>query len=312
MDPIAEPSELAVETLLADLALARLGTLLRSTRQERFSTRREVASRVGITARELRRYENGAAPVPRGVVSALAEFYGDHLDTHFSRQGATPIGTARVDDAIEDPRAHLREADEVLGAYVAILEQLPEPAADEPVSLRAEDLTVLSTALAVEPQHMKGRIAELVGRTTRLRRHDQLRRRKRMLSGAGIGIALATGAGFGVGALVGAIHVPAATVTSPGAPAPTTVAAPSTTAPTTAATAATSPTRIAAAPIVEVTTTAEPTTEPETTTTTTAIGTATTLISPPTTTTVPRPRISPDTTPMSIPGTEPVTIITGP
>jgi len=43
-----------------------------------------------------------------------------------------------------------------------------------------------------------------------------------------------------------------------------------------------------------------------------AIGTPITDIAPPTTTTFPRPRISTDTTPMSIPGTGPITITTNP
>ena len=85
-EPAAESSDLGAETLLADLALARLGTLLQSTRVERSDSRRDVASQIGTTARALRRYETGTTPVPHGILTALAEFYGEDLDTRFGHR----------------------------------------------------------------------------------------------------------------------------------------------------------------------------------------------------------------------------------
>jgi transcriptional regulator with XRE-family HTH domain len=317
-DPSVEPSELAVESLLADLALARLGTVLQSTREEHSNSRRDVASHVGTTARELRRYETGAAPVPRGILTALAEFYGDDLDSHFAHRNPVQLDPMRVVGGVEDAQVHSGDGDEALGTYVGILRRLPDPNSDRPVTLRAGDMAALSTALDVEPEHVKGRITELLARTTRLRRHQKVRRRKRILSGAGIGIAAATIAGFGTGAMVAALPSHAdpltATVAAPSttvADAPTTVAEPSTTVSATSTTVSATSTTVAEPSSVPETTLA--TDPPTTTTTIVVIGAPITVIAPPTTTTTtttfPRPNITPDTTPMTTPGTEPVTII---
>jgi transcriptional regulator with XRE-family HTH domain len=320
-DAIAEtaeqPSELAVESLLAELALARLGTVLRSTREELSNSRRDVANRVGTTARELRRYETGAAPVPRGILTALAQFYGDGLDTHFAHRKPTRIDPARAVDGVEEAQVHSGDGDEALGAYVGILRRQPDPVSGESLTLRADDMAALSTALAVEPEQIKGRIAELLARTTRLRRHEKVRRRKRILSGAGIGIAAATIAGFGTGAFVAALPSRADPLTTNAAATSTTVGQPSTTVAQPSSTVAAPSTTVAepsttAAPPLTVPVTAPATTTDPVTTTSTAIGTAVTVLAPTTTTTVPRPVISTDTTPISVPGTEPVTIITSP
>jgi len=325
-DPAAEPaggtSELVVETLLADLALARLGTVLRSTREEHSDSRRDVANQVGMTPRELRRYETGAAPVPRGILTALAEFYGDDLDTRFAHRNPILADPFRVIGRVEEAQIHSGDGDEALGAYVGILRRSPDPAPDEAVTLGAADIAVLSTALAVAPEHVEGRIAELLAGTTRLRRYQQLRRRKRIVSGAGLAVVAATFAGFGIGAFVAAlpshadpltttVAVPSTTVAAPS----TTVAAPSTTVAVPSTTVAVPSTSVASPPTAgaEPTsfvpqTTAVPITEPPTTSV--ALGSPITVLAPTTTTTLHRPRITTDTRPVSIPGTEPVTIIT--
>jgi transcriptional regulator with XRE-family HTH domain len=314
----SEPSELAVETLLADLALARLGTVLRSTREETSDSRRNVASQVGTTARELRRYETGATPVPRGILTALAEFYGEDLDTRFAHRNPTPPDRWRVMGGVEEAQVHSGDGDEALGAYVGMLRRSPDTAPDVPLTLRAEDVEALSIALAVEPEHLEGRIAELLAGTTRLRRHNQLRRRKRIVSGAAIGVVAATLAGFGIGALATALPSHADPLTSPVVATSTTVATTSTTVATTSTSVAEPSTTIvepstsiAEPPTVPVTTPVP--TEPSTTTTTSvAIGAPITVVASTTTTTttLPPPHISTDTTPVSIPGTEPVTVIT--
>jgi transcriptional regulator with XRE-family HTH domain len=319
-------SELGVESLMADLALARLGTLLQSTRVERSDSRRDVASQIGTTARALRRYETGAAPVPRGILTALSEFYGDDLDTHFGHRSSTVVDPVRAVSPIEAAQIHSGDADEVLGAYIGILERLPSAAPGAPVALRADDIAALSTALAVEPEHVTGRIAELLAWTTRLRRYRRIRRRRRILSGAGLVIALGTLAGFGVGALAAAlpshadpITVGAATTTidapSTTATEPSTTTVPEASSTTSIPTPVAEPSTTIAPPPVDVTLPPVPVTEPPTTAL--AISTAATLTEPPTTattttTTFPRPVISTDTTPMSIPGTEPITIIANP
>lgn len=297
MDPGAEASELAVETLLADLALTRLGTLLRTAREKRSDSRRAVANQVGTSARALRRYETGAVPVPNGIVTALAQFYGEDLNTHFAHRTPAQIDTSRVVDPIEQARVHSGDADEALGAYIGILGRDPLLARDAPVSLRDDDIAVLASALAVEPADVKGRIAELLALNTRLRRNNKRRHRRRILSGAGLAIVLATSAGFGVGALIGALPSPAESGGSPVTAAPTTVSAPPKTVATPPATAAARP--VAVAPNTEAPTPS------------TVIAAAVTPIVQ-TTTTFLRPVISPDTTPISVPGTEPITIITSP
>jgi transcriptional regulator with XRE-family HTH domain len=313
--PAAETSELVVETLLADLALARLGTVLRSTREEHSNSRRDVANRVGTTARELRRYETGATPVPRGILTALAEFYGDDLDIRFAHRNPILADRSRVIGRVEEAQIHSGDGDEALGAYVGILRRSPDPAPDEAVTLGAADIAALSTALAVAPEHVEGRIAELLAGTTRLRRYQQVRRRKRIVSGAGLAVVAATFAGFGIGAFVAALPSHADPLTTTVAVDSTTVAVDSTTV-AVESTAAALPSTSAAEPstsIAEPTsfvpeTTAVPATEP--TTTSVAIGSPKTVLAPTTTTTLARPRITTDTRPVSIPGPEPITIIT--
>jgi transcriptional regulator with XRE-family HTH domain len=307
----AEPSDLAVESLLADLALARLGTVLQSTREEHSNSRRDVASQVGTTARELRRYETGAAPVPRGVLTALAEFYGEDLNTHFAHRDPVQGDPMHVAGGVEEAQAHSGDGDEALGAYVGILRRRSDPTSDTPLRLRADDIAALSTALDVEPEYVTGRISELLARTTRLRRHQKVRRRKRILSGAGIGIAAATIAGFGTGAMVAALPSHADPLTTSVAAPSTTGADPSTTVAAPSTTVSTTSTTVAPPSTVPETT---PATDPPTTTTLVVIGTPITAIAPPTTTTTtfPRPDITTDTTPMTTPATEPVTIVTNP
>jgi len=321
MDPGAEPSELVVETLLADLALTRLGTLLQGARENSSTSRRDVASKVGTTARALRRYETGAVPVPRGIVTALAEFYGEDLNSPRAHGAAVPAQPARAAEAVDAVQTSSGEADDVLRAYVGILGRDPRPTPSESVTLHPGDIAALSTALAVEPEQVKGRIAELLTFTTGLRRKTRLRRRKRLLSGAGVAAVLATGAGFGIGALVGAAPSRADQVTSgvtassTTATSSTTVASTSTTAaPTSTALASTSTTVAVTPPPVTIApppVTAPPTTSLGIATAVTVVETTTSTTTTTTTTTIPRPVISTDTTPISIPGTEPVTIITG-
>ena len=324
MDPGEETSELAVETLLAELALTRLGTLLQGARQQHSSSRRDVASKVGTTARELRRYETGAAPVPPGIVNALAEFYGADLGVDLSRHGALPIEAPGV-AALDAAHGSTGDADEVLRAYVGILGRERQRTPEAPVTLRADDIAVLSATLAVEPQYVKGRIAELLTFTAGLRRKTRLRRRKRVLSGAGIAILLATAVGFGIGALVGAApsradqSTPTVAASSSTTTAPSTTVARSSTTPPLASTTVAPPASLVPPPAVIA---PPPVTDP--TTTTLSIGTAVTVVettttvssttttAATTTTTFRRPVISTDTTPISIPGTEPVTIITSP
>jgi transcriptional regulator with XRE-family HTH domain len=305
--PDPNAPDLAVETVLADFALARLGTLLQSTREERSDSRRAVASQMGLTPRELRRYETGRAPVPRGVLTSLAEFYGDDLDARFGHRRVQPADADAV-ESVEDIQVHSGDGDEALGTYVEIIRRRQEAAPDEPLALQPEEVAALSTALAVEPEQVGGRVAELVNRTTRLRRHSRQRRRKRIVSGAGLGIALATGCGFAFGSMIGALPSRASEVTAEKAP--ITVSIPSTT--TTATTSTTNP---PPPPPPETTVATIPELPPPPVTDTTPpptfvyLGPAVTAVAPTTTSTIPRPVITDDTTPVSIPDVDPPIII---
>ena len=131
----------------------------------------------------------------------------------------------------------------MLGAYLGIVGRA-EPGVEEPLTLGAADIAALSTALAVEPEQVTGRISELLAWTTRLRSYRRQRRRKRILSGAGLIIAFGTVAGFGVGALVAALPSKAEPITSTAPAATTTVVVPtSTVAPSTTTAASTTTVR---------------------------------------------------------------------
>ncbi len=309
MTLVDESAPGVVALLLDDLAPPRLGTLLRAARKQRDATRREVASRIGISAGDLRRYEQGDAPAPSSVVAALAECYGEDLTAQFAARA--PIHVERDHLAIGpvDATAASEDADEVLGTYIGIISRLRQSEPGEPIALRTADLVALSSALGQDPAHVEARIVDLLGCTPREARslHAELLRRKLVLPVAGLVAGLAVVAGIGVaGASPSpAGHAPTSQPAATASPAPT-AAAPTTTIvhvpktePAATVVAATPATTVETpAPVTETTTpapeAAAPTAEP-----TEAAHPAA----------VPPPVITTDTTPMSIPGNETVTII---
>jgi transcriptional regulator with XRE-family HTH domain len=297
MNHLDESAPAVVALLLDDLAPPRLGTLLRAARKQSGATRHEVASRIGTSAGELRRYERGDAPVPAHLIAALAECYGEDLTAQLATRAPIRVEEHRL--TVGDAQRSLasEDDDELLAQYVGIVASLRNAQAGEPIGLRADDLVALSVAIGQDSAHVEARIVELLGCTRSEARslHSEMLRRKLVLPVAGLiaGIALVAGTGLAQA--------------SPGSGAPQALHAPHVSqavhAPTVDATGQVAAAYIAAGHI--------------------AAGHAVTEVvdSPPTTVVVktyadadapapaPAPTTTPDTTPMSIPANETVTII---
>jgi transcriptional regulator with XRE-family HTH domain len=292
--------EAVVALLLDDLAPPRLGSLLRGARKRGSLTRREVAARVETTTSELRRYERGDTPVPARMIASLAECYGADLTSQLATRAPIEVEPHRV--VVGNRAAHLESVDddEVLTKYVGLVQRVRNSQPGEPIALRADDLIALSSALGHDSAEVEARIVELLGCTAREARslHAEMLRRKLVVPVAGLVASLAVVTGVGVAAA--STGTPAHTTHPAARSTPTTiVAAPvtvphvDTPAPAPAATEAPTTTEAPA-------TTEAPTTTPAPTPETPAVATPAPL---------PRPVITPDTTPMSIPPHESVTII---
>ena len=307
-----ETSSGVVALLLDDIAAPRLGTLLRAARKQRSLTRRDVANRVDTTAGELRRYERGDAPVPPSLVAQLAECYGEDLTAQFTTRAPVQVEGRQLMVGSQTRELPSTATDDVLGTYVAIVARLRRSQPGAPIALRADDVVALSSALGLGAEQVESRIVELLGCTPHEAHslHSEMLRRKLVVPVAGLvaGLAVVTGVGVGVASASTNTPAPPAAHSAP-APAthvdavPTTVAP----APTTPVTAAPAPTPAAPpstvapapdpAPVAEPAAAPTPTTEPAAEETTPAVHP------------LPRPVITTDTTPMSVPPHETVTII---
>jgi transcriptional regulator with XRE-family HTH domain len=225
MNAVDESSPGVVALLLDDLTPPRLGTLLRAARKEHGSTRREVASRVGTTTSELRRYERGETPVPSSVIAALAECYGEALTAQLATRAPIQLDDRRlVVGAVEQTFA-TDDSDEVLQHYVGIVARLRNTQPGEPIGLRADDLVALSSALGQDADHVEARIVELLGCTPTEARslHAEMLRRKLVVPVAGLVAGFAMVAGIGAASAAPALQ--AAARDTPAATAPVPVAA---------------------------------------------------------------------------------------
>ena len=226
MNAVDESSPGVVALLLDDLTPPRLGTLLRAARKEHGSTRREVASRVGTTTSELRRYERGERPVPSSVIAALAECYGQALTAQLATRAPIQLDDRRlVVGAVEQTFA-TDDSDEVLQHYVGIVARLRNTQPGEPIGLRADDLVALSSALGQDADHVEARIVELLGCTPTEARslHAEMLRRKLVVPVAGLVAGFAMVAGIGAASAAPGIQAAAAHDT-PAATAPAATAA---------------------------------------------------------------------------------------
>ncbi len=296
--------------LLDDLAPPRLGTLLKSARKQGARTRREVAGRTGTTPAELRRYERGDTPVPAHVIAALAECYGADLTSQLAARSPIDIDAKRI--VVGTEVAVLEPDGDVLQEYVDLVQRVRYSQPGDPIALRAGDLAALSRALGHDTDLIEARIVELLGCTHREARslHAEILRRKLVVPVAGLvtGLAVVTGIGVAAAATGSSHTTPAhhATARAAGATTHTVSPRPDTAAPTSVAPKTdtpAAPTPTTAAPI-DAATPVEATPTTERPSTTQAPDPEAPAVSP-----LPAPVITTDTTPMSIPAHETVTII---
>jgi transcriptional regulator with XRE-family HTH domain len=225
-----------IVALLLDDAMPpeRLGSLLRDARKRRGWKRTRAASAAGTTAKKLKAYEQGAKAVPADVCARLAAAYGDDLTAHIPQR--VP---ARSDDEwlvmgeLRQPLADATSAD-VLATYVEIVQRLRRMKPDEPLALRASDVTALASALNRDRNEIEAHIAEILGCTLGEARalHEALLRRKVILPVAGLAAGVA--AFVGVASAAPQVQAPATPVVDR-APAAAVQAAPVPSPPTNAA-----------------------------------------------------------------------------
>jgi len=312
MDHPEESSAGVVAILLDDLAPPRLGTLLRGARRARGLSRREVADRVGTTQSDLRRFERGDTPVPPHLVAEFAECYGQALTAQLATRAPIQVDRQRMVVGAAVATLESDDADEVLGKYVGLVARLRQSQPGEPIALRTDDLVALSNAIGRNTDDVEARIVEVLGCTPREAHslHAEMLRRKLVLPVAGLvaGLAIVTGVG-----VANASNPPSAPTVPPTdtavhqtvpvshnipAPTPTTDPAPPTTQPALPVLHAT-PTTVAPAE------THPDASEPSEPTPSTDAPAQPAPAADPNA----HPVVTPDTTPMSIPPHETVTII---
>jgi transcriptional regulator with XRE-family HTH domain len=314
MAPLDESPAGVVALLLDDLAPPRLGSLLRGARRDRGLSRREVAERVGTTPSDLRRFERGDTPVPPDLVAEFAECYGQALTAQLATRAPIHVDTQRVVVGDEVATLDSIDGDEVLGKYVELVSRLRQSQPGEPLALRADDLVALSNAIGRGTHDVEARIVKVLGCTPREAHslHAEMLRRKLVLPVAGLVAGLAIVAGVGVANASSSSSVPnvpadtAVHQTVPlshdvPAPTPTTAAAPPTTQPARPPVFHPTLTTVAPADTTDTPGTPEPTEAAEPT----AAPDEQTAAAEPNA----HPVVTPDTTPMSIPPHETVTII---
>jgi len=295
-----------VALLLDDLAPPRLGTLLQGARRARGLTRRDVAHRVGTTPSDLRRYERGDTPVPPSLIASLAECYGEALTEQLATRAPIQVDQHRVVVGDEVASFETADPDEVLGKYVKLVARVRQSQPGEPIALRAGDLVALSDAIGRDTADVEARIVEVLGCTPHEAHslHMEMLRRKLVLPVAGLvtGLAIVTGVGVASASNPPKASTPDTAVHQTVEPVSHDVPAPASTPTTAAPTTTTTP---APAPVAAPPTTAGPVAQhadtpdaPDTPDT-----------EAPSAEPESHPVITPDTTPMSIPPHETVTII---
>jgi transcriptional regulator with XRE-family HTH domain len=275
-------------------------------------SRREVADRVGTNPSDLRRFERGDTPVPPHLVAEFAECYGQALTAQLATRAPIQVDRQRMVVGAEVATLDSDDGDEVLGKYVGLVARLRQSQPGEPIALRTDDLVALSNAIGRNTDDVEARIVEVLGCTPREAHslHAEMLRRKLVLPVAGLvaGLAIVTGVG-----VASASNRPSAPTVPPNDTAPpdgTLEPQHSRTDTTTAALLPT--TQPAPPPVLHATpTTVAPAethtdaTEPvESTPSTDAPDQAAPAADPNA-----HPVVTPDTTPMSIPPNETVTII---
>jgi transcriptional regulator with XRE-family HTH domain len=315
MQHLDESSAGVVAILLDDLAPPRLGTLLRGARRDRGLSRREVADRVGTTTSDMRRFERGDTPVPPHLVAEFAECYGSALTAQLATRAPIQVDSQRMVVGDEIATFESADGDEVLTKYVELVARLRNSQPGEPIALRTDDLVALSNAIGRHTEDVEARIVEVLGCTPREAHslHAEMLRRKLVLPVAGLVAGLAIVTGVGVASASNPPSAPTVPTTDTAvhqtvpvshdipAPAPTTQAPPPTTRP--APRPVTQPTPTTAAPPETHTDVSEPTAPP--------VAPEERAPEEPAPAAEPdaHPVVTPDTTPMSIPPNETVTII---
>jgi len=287
--------------------------LLRGARRARGLSRREVADRVGTTQSDLRRFERGDTPVPPHLVAEFAECYGQALTAQLATRAPIQVDRQRMVVGAAVATLESDDADEVLGKYVGLVARLRQSQPGEPIALRTDDLVALSNAIGRNTDDVEARIVEVLGCTPREAHslHAEMLRRKLVLPVAGLvaGLAIVTGVG-----VANASNPPSASTVPPTdtavhqtvpvshnipAPTPTTDPAPPTTQPAPPPVLHATPTTVAPAE------THPDASEPSEPTPSTDAPAQPAPAADPNA----HPVVTPDTTPMSIPPHETVTII---
>ena len=258
--------------------------------------------------------------MPPRVIAALAECYGEDLTAQFATRIPIEVDAGRVAVGPEARTLESADDDEVLEKYVALV------AATAPLAARCSRSPCAPTissrcrgAVGHDTEHVEARIVELLGCTPREARslHAEMLRRKLVVPVAGLVTGLAVIGGVGVAAAssgpaaahedpavahvtVDAAEVAVAATTAP----PTTVAAP------VVSPVEATPAPKAPAPPAAVIPPADAPAAPEAPATAAPVTTEPAPAEPAAhPAPLPRPVITPDSTPMSIPAHETVTII---
>lgn len=145
----------------------RLGSRLRTTRQDRGASLRDMARATAgaATGRQLRAIEAAEADLARFDVAAIAAAYGLELSCLLGERVPVEVelATGTVRSGGSARRFPAGDPDGLLLAYLLLVRELRDLPKGSAVAIRRDDVEVLAHHLAADPAAVVDRLATLMG-----------------------------------------------------------------------------------------------------------------------------------------------------
>jgi transcriptional regulator with XRE-family HTH domain len=193
----------------AGIPARRVAALVNQARLPRGMTQRELADRMRVQLRTVRDWERGERVPTDDQIEAIAHACGLRITELLPRRGVlsydADTGVMRLGAGATELSTSMRDNDDVLYAFLALVRQQRRVGPHQEVAMRGEDLEALADALDLDDEELEERLVRILGLNRR--QAAQLRARllrRRLTVGvvsmiAGLGLLTANRA-FSVGA----------------------------------------------------------------------------------------------------------------
>jgi transcriptional regulator with XRE-family HTH domain len=193
----------------AGIPARRVAALVNQARLPRGMTQRDLADRMRVQVRTVRDWERGERVPTDDQIEAIAVACGLRLTELLPRRGVLSYdadsGLMRLGAGATELSTSMRDNDDVLHAFLALVRQQRRVGPHHEVAVRGEDLEALADALDLDDEELEERLVRILGLNRR--QAAQLRARllrRRLTVGvvsmiAGLGLLTANRA-FSVGA----------------------------------------------------------------------------------------------------------------